>query len=148
MDETALIKDQVGVISDLEEGEIPQQCATANAIVFSKKHRNFLDRARRRAFKKAVRLNRQDDRVLRLSRELASEVAVTSELRTVISQDQLRISELEAELRSAEWKAISTERKLYVKTKPFPKERVLHYLATALRPDGNPDVLCETSSRT
>ena len=42
----------------------------------------------------------------------------------------------------------STERKLYVKTQPFPKERVEHYLATALKPDGNTDILREIAAWT
>ena len=154
MDESVLVGspvEQLGQLSilftELEEGEIPQECLS-NIPISSKSHKNFLARSRKRAYKKAVWLHRQDDRISRLSRELAAEVAVTSELRTVISQERLRNSELEAELRSAEWNLYSTERKLYVKTKPFPKERVLHYLATALQPDGDTDVLCKTSSRT
>lgn len=112
--------EQVGSLSvpigELEEGEIPQECFPK--IPISRKSRNnFGRRQRKRALKKAARLLRPDDRIASLSGELASEVAVSSGLQSVLSQNHLRISELEAELRSAEWDLLSTERKLYDETK-------------------------------
>ena len=143
--------EQVGSLSipigELEEGEIPQECWPE--IPFSNKRRkNFLAGVHRRELRKAAWLQRQNDRIARLSRELASEAVVTTGLQTAVSQSQSRISELEADLRSAECNLHSTVRKLHVKTQPFPKERVEHYLATALKPDGDTDILREIAAWT
>jgi hypothetical protein len=122
---------------ELEEGEIPQVLPTDNSVTNGKKHRNFLTRSRRTAVRKALweLANSQSLRLTRLSQELAVECAASSDLRSSLKDEQHRNSQLAAELRTTEWKLTSTERKLYVTRKPFPKERVLHFLKTALPPD-------------
>lgn len=140
--------------SELEEGEIPPDVHDPHPfdlpVTFrSKKDRNHWTRIKRKAKRAACRVVandlqksvlEQECRIAKLKRELGDEATELAAVRASLAEERQRNSELSADLRSAEWNLISTERKLYVTTKPFPKERVLQFLKTSVLPSDGGDV--------
>ena len=151
---------QTDSLSDLEEGEI-REISSVNSdrlygLFSSKKDRNFWTRSKKRAKQAAVwalanrlqvsvaaqegQIARQEGRIARLSQELSTEAGSVAALRDSLESERLRASELEAELRSTEWRLVSTERKLYVVTQRPSKDRVIEFLRTAVLPSNGGDV--------